>query len=211
MYNGECCVMTATSVPWYLPLKEVCNTLPMYYGERCVMTATSVPWYLPLKEICNTLPMYNGERCVMTATSVPWYLPLKKVCNTLSMYNGELCVMTATPVSWYPPLKEIVICCQCTMGNAALNKIKPSEPWTAIERGSQLLVSTCNVSGRRMRHDCHVCAMIPAKCCWCCWNEVTASYEPFQCKWDNHQFSASAVELEFLRSERRLRSGRLFA
>jgi len=27
----------------------------------------------------------------------------------------------------------------------------------------------------------------------------------------NHQFSASAVELEFLRSERRLRSGRHFA
>jgi hypothetical protein len=28
---------------------------------------------------------------------------------------------------------------------------------------------------------------------------------------ENHQFSASAVELEFLRSERRLRSGRHFA
>jgi len=27
----------------------------------------------------------------------------------------------------------------------------------------------------------------------------------------NHQFSASAVELEFLRSERRLRSGKHFA
>jgi hypothetical protein len=51
---------------------------------------------------------------------------------------------------------------------------------------------------------CEQCVSLPAQLC-----VFPLGFLEMQCGY--HQFSASAVELEFLRSERRLRSGRHFA